>query len=157
MRRRRFCALALTTVGLGGCIRGESGVGGGSTATETGTDTETTTATDTPTATSTPSPTASPAEPGCWPEMCAGTTIVEVTVSSQFEGTVVLSLGCRSDDRTVPVGETVIVERETESESCAVDLTVDGTTVYEADIPGYQRTTVRVGVDGSVEKTVVVL
>ncbi|WP_459194928.1 hypothetical protein [Halosimplex sp. J119] len=153
MNRRRFLAATALSASLCGCRTRGSETPASHDETENSTPTETETATDIPTtATTQPTSPAPTATDDCqWPDMCEGSQIVEVDVSSRFSGDVTLEADCRSEAFAVEPGESVLVERKQDAESCRVRLLVDGEEAYSEDIPGYKRVTLTVGSDGEVE------
>lgn len=136
MKSRRTFALTLLALGIPGCTRDDAGVEGRSTdSAEDDSD-------------------RSPGD--CWPEMCEGSTIVEVTVDRAYEEEVTLAAGCREEDRSIPPGSTETIVRDEESESCAITLYVDAEIAYSDDVPGHQRTSLTVTETGEIEEELVV-
>lgn len=129
MNRRQFLSLSALTIPLGGCMGGISG---------SGTDPETT------------SP--EPATPDCWPSMCEGTQIVEVIVESGVTGSVVMKTDCREKTFSIQPGESVQIDRREDAEACGVTVLVDDEQVYTEDIGGYERRTVTIRSDGTVDE-----
>lgn len=159
--------LRLGTAGLAGSIAGCSLRSSGestptSTATRTpppsgtATPTDTATTTDTPTATDAATP--APGGPGdCeWPDMCEGSQIVQVTVSAEFSGDVVLHPDCRDEEFAVEPGDSVGIGRQVDGEECAITLTADGETVHSETVEGHEQVTLTVTADGDVQKESVV-
>lgn len=136
MKGRRSFALTLLALGIPGCSRDDGdGLRGG---------------------TAEPDDDADRSPGDCWPEMCAGSTLVAVTVDANFEGQVVLTAGCREGNRSIPPGDRETVVREEESESCSITLSLDGEIVYSDEIPGHQRTSLTVTETGEIEEEHVV-
>lgn len=131
MKCRRSFALTLLALGIPGCTRDDVGIDGGST--------------------DSPEDDSDRNTGDCWPEMCEGSTLVEVTVDRALEGEVVLSAECREEDRSLTPGSTETIERDEESESCSITLYVDGEGAYSDDVPGYQRTSLTVTETGEIE------
>ena len=92
-----------------------------------------------------------------WPDMCEGTKLVELTVSSEFSDPVVLDAGCRDGTRTVPPGEAVSLTRRTDAESCDFRLTVDGEELFDSSVSGSETYSVTVESDGELKTSVAVL
>lgn len=136
MSSRRTFGLTLLALGIPSCTRDDVGVS------ERSTDGQ-------------PDDSAS-SEGDCWPEMCAESTLVEVTVDPGFEGAVLLAADCREEHRSVSPGSRETIVRDEESESCSITLYVDGEEGYSDDIPGYQRTSLTVTETGQIEEEHVV-
>lgn len=148
-RRRALAVLATALLPAAGCLGGPTDAPDGATATarsETGT----------PESMSSPTPRTT-TERCDWPNMCAGSTLLELFVDTDYEHTVTLRLGCRSTAVTVDPGRHHAVTREEDGEECDVVVSASGEDRYETVVSGAERVTLRIDETGEVDVSVVVL
>jgi len=88
--------------------------------------------------------------------MCEGSQIVVMEVNGEFSGDVTLEADCRGEAFAVESGESLLVERERDAESCRMRLFVAGEAAYDEDVPGYKCVTLTVGPDGKVDVEAIV-
>lgn len=83
--------------------------------------------------------------------------MVKVTVNSRFSGEVMLETGCRNESSKIQPGETEIIARKVDAETCDIALYVDDREAYNGTIYDYESTTLRVNPGGGVERETVEL
>jgi hypothetical protein len=83
--------------------------------------------------------------------MGEGTSIVEVTVDSEFDGDVVLNPECREGEINIDAGEEIEITRETDGEECKYKLYINGEEKLSRDDGSDARAIVTVTKDGDIE------
>jgi len=154
MNRRQFLAVSALSIPLSGCLDTE----GGDTA---GTNSPTEAATEPVRATTSETKTETPptdgATPACWPSMCEGTKLVEVSVAHGFSGELVFQPGCRDEAVSIQSGKSVQIDRKADAETCEVRLSINGERAFTEKIEEYESLTLRIDANGNVESTWVAL
>jgi len=158
MNRRRLLAAAALSASVSGCTTREPETPRATGEDESTPPTKSETPTEIPSTASmqTSSPAPTEIDDCQWPDMCEGSQIVEVDVNWEFSGDVTLEADCRGEAFDVESGESLLVERQRDAESCQVRLFVDERAAYREDIPGYKRVRLTVGPDGEVDVEAVV-
>ena len=158
MNRRRFLAATALSASFSGCATRDPetppAAGGAEGTSSTKSEIPTEIPTTASAQTSSPAPTAT--DDCQWPDMCEGSQIVVIEVNWAFSGDVTLEADCRGEAFAVESGESLLVERERDAESCRIRLFVAGEAAYDEDVPGYKRVTLTVGPDGEVDVEAIV-
>ncbi|KTG28000.1 hypothetical protein AUR66_12640 [Haloferax profundi] len=88
-------------------------------------------------------------------QLCEGSEMLRVFVSSAFSGEVVLDARCRDEEFEIQPGEGKTLRRDVDAETCDVTLYVDGTEAYSDTIQDYESTTLRVNSSGDIDEETV--
>ncbi len=83
--------------------------------------------------------------------MCEGTKLAEVVVAHGVSGDVVLQAECRDEEFQIQSGESVLIDREEDAETCGISVSVDGERVFNETIEGHENVTLTVSSDGEVD------
>ncbi|EMA29949.1 hypothetical protein C444_14157 [Haloarcula japonica DSM 6131] len=82
--------------------------------------------------------------------MCEGSKLVEVQVVGGFSGTVVLLATCQNKELSIPPGESVQINRDTDAQTCRIVLSVDGKQEFSDTVNSHQSVDLTVSSDGEV-------
>ena len=77
--------------------------------------------------------------------------LIEVTVEEGFNETVELTATCRSDSYILSAGDAVELTRNSDGETCDVEIRFEGEVQYDAHIEDYVGLYVTVEEDGNVD------
>ncbi|AUX10050.1 hypothetical protein AArcSl_2428 [Halalkaliarchaeum desulfuricum] len=100
----------------------------------------------------TETPTGTPPEETPSSVMPEGSLLVEVYLSSRFDGEVGFTADCRDIDTSLEPGETRIIERETDGEKCHLRFVFPDGRTHEIDVYDYLSLEVIIRADGTIDR-----